>query len=83
MTAKMAMTVSLCEKCFPLFELKLRSKSPYSVRIWENTDQKKLRIWTLFTQCVMFRSSLHDHHCTRYITWYYVTVVLGFGAGVI
>ena len=28
----------------------LRSKSPYSVRIQENTDQKKLRIWTLFTQ---------------------------------
>ena len=28
----------------------LRSKSPYSVRIQENTDQKKLRIWALFTQ---------------------------------
>ena len=27
----------------------LRSKSRYSVRIQENTDQKKLRIWTLFT----------------------------------
>ena len=25
-------------------------KSPYSVRILENTDQKKLRIWTRFTQ---------------------------------
>ena len=25
--------------------------SPYSVRMWENTDQEKLRIWTLFTQC--------------------------------
>ena len=25
--------------------------SPYSVRMRENTDQKKLRIWTLFTQC--------------------------------
>ena len=24
---------------------------PYSVQIRENTDQKKLRIWTLFTQC--------------------------------
>ena len=30
----------------------LHSKSPYSVRIRENTDQKKLRIWTLFTQLV-------------------------------
>ena len=29
----------------------LPCKSPYSVRIQENTDQKKLRIWTLFTQC--------------------------------
>ena len=27
----------------------LRSKSPYSVRIQEITDQKKLRIWTFFT----------------------------------
>ena len=25
---------------------------PYSVRMRENTDQKKLRIWTLFTQCI-------------------------------
>ena len=25
-------------------------KSPNSVRIRENTDQKKLHIWTLFTQ---------------------------------
>ena len=25
---------------------------PYSVQIWENTDQKKLRIWALFTQWV-------------------------------
>ena len=24
---------------------------PYSVRIQENSDQKKLLIWTLFTQC--------------------------------
>ena len=27
----------------------LRSKFPYSVRIQENTDKKKLLIWTLFT----------------------------------
>ena len=27
----------------------------YSVRIQENTNQKKLRIWTLFTQCVRIR----------------------------
>ena len=29
----------------------LPSKSRYSVRIQENTDQKKLRFWTLFPQC--------------------------------
>ena len=34
---------ALCEKC--------RSKSRYSVRKQENMEQKKLRIWTLFTQC--------------------------------
>ena len=28
----------------------------YSVRIWENTDQKKLRIWTLFTQSFFLKS---------------------------
>ena len=28
------------------------SISPYSVRIHENTYQKKLRIWTLYTQCL-------------------------------
>ena len=27
---------------------------PYLVRILENTDQKKLRIWTLFTQCNIY-----------------------------
>ena len=28
-------------------------KSPYSVQIQDNTDRKKLRIWTLFTQCAL------------------------------
>ena len=28
--------------------------SPYSVRMREKTDQKNLRIWTLFTQCLIF-----------------------------
>ena len=31
----------------------LLDKSLYSVLIQENTDQKKLRIWTLFTHCVL------------------------------
>ena len=29
--------------------------SPYSARMRENTDQKKLHIWTLFTQCKKYR----------------------------
>ena len=33
----------------------IRSISPYLVRMRKNTDQKKLRIWTLFTQCVVIR----------------------------
>ena len=37
----------------------LRSKSPYLVRIQENTDQKILRIWTLCTQCC-FRSKVEN-----------------------
>ena len=30
----------------------IQSISPHSVRMRENTDQKKLHIWTLFKQCV-------------------------------
>ena len=35
----------------------IRSISPYSVQMRENTDQKKLRIWTLFTQCYFWDRS--------------------------
>ena len=35
----------------------IRSISSYSVQMRENTDQKKHRIWTLFTQCANNRSS--------------------------
>ena len=31
----------------------LLRESPYSVWIQENKDQKKLRIWTFFTQCFL------------------------------
>ena len=41
---------TLHEKC-PNTELFLDRIFLYSARIQENTDQKKLRIWTLFTQC--------------------------------
>ena len=52
------MLTTLLEKCpntgffsglyFPVFGL---NTEIYSVRVQENTDQKKLRIWTFFTQC--------------------------------
>ena len=61
-TGKMLM-VSLREKCpntgFFRFVFSCiwneysvsRSKSPYSVQIQGNTGHKKLRVWTIFTQC--------------------------------
>ena len=42
----------LREKC-PHTEVFLVRIFPYSVRIRENTDQKKLRFWTLFTQYIL------------------------------
>ena len=30
---------------------------PYSVQMQENTDQKKLVIWTLFTQCAIHETN--------------------------
>ena len=33
---------------------------PYSVRMRQTTDQKKLSIWTLFTQCI-FKTISHKH----------------------
>ena len=46
---------SLREKC-PNTEFFLVRIFPYSVRKRENTNQKKLRIWTLFTQWVLVQS---------------------------
>ena len=43
---------TLREKC-PNTEFFLVRIFLYSVRIQENTDHKKLRIWTLFTQCIL------------------------------
>ena len=41
----------LCLVYHCMKSVQILRKSTYSVRIQENTDQKKLRIWTLFTQC--------------------------------
>ena len=46
------MKITLHEKC-PNTELSLVRIFLQSVRIRENTDQNKLRIWTLFTQCLL------------------------------
>ena len=44
--------------------------SPYSVRMWENTGQKKLRIRTLFTQC--FIQPLHFNFTNiKYLCLYF------------
>ena len=42
--------------CFRTEYGDLWSKSPYSARIQENKDQKKLHMWTLFTQCWSLKS---------------------------
>ena len=72
-------TKSLREKCpntqfFSVFSWirteygDLFCKSPFSVRLEENTDQKKLRIWTFFTQLisisfnVMFSGGISLHY---------------------
>ena len=44
------------------YTLHLLRKSPYSVLIRENTDQKKLRIWTLFMQCYYQRKAPFQSH---------------------
>ena len=49
----------------------VRSKSLYSVQLQENTEQKKLRIWTLFTQWPVREKSSEWHTlvavCKRYL----------------
>ena len=57
-----------------LFSCIQTSKSPYSVRMQENTDHKKLRILTLFTQCGS-TSFLSSSTCT-YSTIYWDTTLL-------
>ena len=44
-------TTELFLVCIFLYSDWIRRFTPYSVRIQEDTDEKKPRIWTLFTQC--------------------------------
>ena len=39
-----------------LYSDRVWSKYPYSDQIQENADQKKLRIWTVFKQCILFEN---------------------------
>ena len=59
----------------------IRSICPYSVRMRENTDQKKLRIWTLFTECsfwTFIHVSRYSHNHWWY-SWLILEVALFFG----
>ena len=56
---------------------------PYSVLIWENTDQRKLHIWTFLTQCLCNPSSkiTFDYCCqfphySRCMTCIFVKLVM-------
>ena len=50
--------------------------SPYSIPMRKNTDQKKLRIWTLFTQCISTMKFSHTVYpqskYSRTKWWYFV-----------
>ena len=72
-------TVALRDKCpntklflvriflFSDWNLQIR-KSPYSVRIQENTDQKQLRIWTLSGSVWSFEGLLIDNFLKPLLT---------------
>ena len=42
-------------------EIFLVRNFPYSVQMRENTDQKKLRMWTIFTQCTLSKVVLFSY----------------------
>ena len=46
-------------------------KSPYSVRIQENTNQKQLRIWTLFMQCHFSKIIYHKMSLKQFLCAFY------------
>ena len=55
--------------CFRTEYVDLRCKSLYSVRIQENANQKKPRIWTLFTQCFYKFCYILIHRLLRKVIW--------------
>ena len=56
----------------------LLSKSPYSVRMQENTDQKKLHIWTLFTQCYKNTKQTKKFTVTKYFMLEVPGIIISF-----
>ena len=56
--------LTLREKC-PNTEFFLVRIFPHSDWIRENMDQKKLRIWTLFTQCNIKNTESWSWHCVK------------------
>ena len=64
--------------------LSLREKRPntefflvriflYSDWIQENTDKKKLRIWTIFTQCIHYPSPTYLINMSTFLLWFCLT----------
>ena len=55
-----AVTYYHCVKSVQIPSFFLVRISAYSYWVQENTDQKKLRIWTLLTQCIVFSLKMRD-----------------------
>ena len=53
---------------------KLRT-SPYSVRMREDTDQKKLRIWTHFTQCKLLYQVIEISFLATIMIIFYTSII--------
>ena len=64
--------LSLREKC-PKTEFFLVRIFLYLDWIQENTDQKKLRIWTFFTQCIHYSSSTYLINMSIFLLWFCLT----------
>ena len=57
----------------------LHRKSPYSVRMQENTGQKKLCIWTPFTQCFWRYYMLQNSHFLTLLVAYWAVFLIAKG----
>ena len=62
--------------CIPTEYREIQSISPYSVRMRENTDQKKLRIWTRFTQCMSYAQFIKMYYENQRLNNSYLIEIL-------